>query len=86
MISHHNVISNVLQVAIIENTARDAEGKPNRSNLGLLPFSHIYGLTIICHVCMFRGDEVVVLPKYELAQMLAVVDKYGVNVLYLVRL
>lgn len=86
MISHLNVIANVLQLATIENTQRDAEGKPNASNLGLLPFSHIYGLTIICHGGLFRGDEVIVLPKYELDQMLAVVDKFSVNVLYLVGL
>lgn len=84
MVSHYNVIANVLQVATIENTARDAEGKPNGVGLGLLPFSHIYGLSIVCHVCLYRGDEIVVLPKYELNQMLAVVDKYTVNVLYLV--
>ncbi|CAN8099762.1 unnamed protein product [Discula destructiva] len=84
MISHHNIISNIVQVAMLENTSRDANGGPNMSVLGLLPLSHIYGLTIICHLAMWRGDEVIVLPKYDLDQMLSVIDKYSINMLYLV--
>lgn len=85
MVSHHNVISNVLQVAMAENTGRDKNGGPSQTALGLLPLSHIYGLTIIAHVCMFVGDEIVILPKFELDQMLAVIDKYSINMLFLVR-
>lgn len=86
MISHHNVISNVVQAAMAENAGRDKNGGPSQTALGLLPLSHIYGLTIIAHVCMFVGDEVIILPKFELDQMLSVIDKYSINMLYLVRL
>lgn len=84
MVSHHNVISNVLQASMAENAGRNQAGGPSQTALGLLPLSHIYGLTIIAHTCMFVGDEVIILPKFELDQMLAVIDKYGINMLYLV--
>lgn len=85
LVSHHNVISNIVQAAVAENAGRDKFGGPSQTALGLLPLSHIYGLTIIAHVCMFVGDEVIVLPKFELDQMLSVIDKFGINMLYLVR-
>lgn len=79
------MISNVVQAAIAENAGRDKNGGPSQTALGLLPLSHIYGLTIIAHVCMFVGDEVIILPKFELDQMLSVIDRYSINMLYLVR-
>lgn len=79
------MISNVVQAAVAENAGRDKFGGPSQTALGLLPLSHIYGLTIIAHVCMFVGDEVIILPKFELDQMLSVIDKYSINMLYLVR-
>jgi acyl-CoA synthetase (AMP-forming)/AMP-acid ligase II len=52
--------------------------------LGLLPMSHIYGLVVICHGSAYRGDSVVVLPKFEFASTLQAIQKYKVNTLYLV--
>jgi ribosome assembly protein SQT1 len=46
--------------------------------------SHIYGLVVICHASIFRGDGVVVLPKFEFKQCLQAVQDYKINTLYLV--
>ena len=63
MISHHNVVSNVLQVRIFDKPNRDARPENERTEvgLGLLPLSHIYGLVVIAQASMYRGDEVIIL-------------------------
>ena len=90
MISHRNVIANVLQIAAFEKRYREAEKQPGDEYpltevvLGLLPQSHIYSLVVICHAATYRGDQVINLPKYEMAQFLGSVQRFGINVLYLV--
>jgi acyl-CoA synthetase (AMP-forming)/AMP-acid ligase II len=59
MISHRNVITNVLQMATYERDDRaksGVNGKPRIDvALGLLPQSHIYGLVVICCAASYRG-------------------------------
>ena len=52
--------------------------------LGLLPMSHIYGLVVICHANVYRGDGVVVLPKFEFPSTLQAIQDYKINSLFLV--
>lgn len=79
MISHHNVISNVLQITSYEAVARGRLGVDTQVALGLLPFSHIYGLTVIALTGWYRGDETVVLPKFELSSLLQAVQQHRIE-------
>jgi acyl-CoA synthetase (AMP-forming)/AMP-acid ligase II len=51
---------------------------------GLLPFSHIYGLVVLIHVGPYRGDGVIVMPKYDFTGMLQAIERYKIAMLYLV--
>lgn len=90
MISHKNVIANTLQMRTKEQPSRDArKAKHNIAEwtencLGLLPLSHIYGLIVIAHVGPYRGDGVVVLPKYDFKLLLQTIQDYKIATLYLV--
>ncbi|KAF5545578.1 phenylacetyl ligase [Fusarium napiforme] len=84
MLSHYNIISNIALQVAYETYGRKLAGVDTQVGLGLLPFSHIYGLVIISHILPWRGDEVVVLPRYNLGHMLAAIQKYKVNHLPLV--
>lgn len=86
MISHRNVISNVLQIEIYEKPARDARPESERTEvgLGLLPLSHIYGLVVIAQASTYRGDGVIILPKFELQSYLHAIQTYKIRTLYLV--
>ncbi|KAK4544763.1 hypothetical protein LTR36_004012 [Oleoguttula mirabilis] len=90
MISHKNVIANTLQSYLNEEPTRQkikqglAITEYTESCLGLLPFSHIYGLIVICHVSTYRGDETVVLPKYDFKLLLETIQDYKLRMLYLV--
>lgn len=82
MLSHRNVIAQVLQICSFESQSR--EGSEHQVSLGLLPQSHIYGLTVICHASVYRGDQVIVLPRFTLSSCLAAVQRYHITSLFLV--
>jgi acyl-CoA synthetase (AMP-forming)/AMP-acid ligase II len=85
MISHRNVISNVIQISTFEKRTRDArKGNTTEVGLGLLPLSHIYGLVVIAQATTYRGDGVIILPKFELQSYLGTIQTYKIQTLYLV--
>jgi len=90
MISHYNVISNVLQAETFDRPIRrpgpGEQVSKTEVGLGLLPLSHIYGLVVIAQGCTYRGDEIIILPRFEMASYLAAIQNYKINTLYLVRL
>ncbi|KAJ5626753.1 Acyl-CoA ligase inpC [Penicillium herquei] len=90
MISHRNVIANTLQIKRFEQSNRDrlakAEGKSHHSivSLGLLPQSHIYSLVVINHAGPYRGDQVITLPKFDMASYLSSIQNFKISGLFLV--
>jgi acyl-CoA synthetase (AMP-forming)/AMP-acid ligase II len=89
MISHKNVIANTIQIGAYDEKSRRALIPPGSNAytenvLGLLPMSHIYGLVVICHASVYRGDGVVVLPKFDFKQCMQAVQDHKIVTLYLV--
>jgi acyl-CoA synthetase (AMP-forming)/AMP-acid ligase II len=82
MVSHVNVIAHMLMVDAFERPTRSAARQD--VILGLLPQSHIYGLVVISHDGVYRGDSIVVLPKFELKTLLESIQRYKINVLIMV--
>ncbi|KAF4775513.1 AMP-binding enzyme [Colletotrichum scovillei] len=69
MISHRNVIANIIQLSLFDQADRDA----------IAP-----ALIIICHASTYRGDSVIVLPKFDLNTYLRTIEQFKINTLYLV--
>ncbi|KAJ4244179.1 hypothetical protein NW762_014560 [Fusarium torreyae] len=84
MISHYNVISNVLQHVTYDSVARAERGVTTQAVTGFLPFSHIYGLVIAAHTCTWRGDQVVVLPRFDFHNFLKSVQEFKIRQLLVV--
>ena len=92
MLSHRNIITNVLQAATYEAPNREwfarRKGVDASSYkevaLALLPFSHAYGLTVVSTVCAYRGDTALVLPKFELRSFLKAIEDFRITTLYTV--
>jgi acyl-CoA synthetase (AMP-forming)/AMP-acid ligase II len=90
MISHRNVIANTLQIALYEKKDRETLKTPGSQSsfvdvaLCLLPQSHIFALVVICHAGPYRGDQTVVLPKFELGLCLSVIQNFKISSLFLV--
>ncbi|KAI1001791.1 Acyl-CoA ligase [Podosphaera aphanis] len=85
MISHRNVIANVIQISTFDRPCRDKRQKHvTEVALGLLPLSHIYGLVVIAKSSTWRGDGLVILPKFELELLLKSIQNFKIETLYLV--
>ncbi|MFB6714892.1 MULTISPECIES: AMP-binding protein [unclassified Streptomyces] len=55
---------------------------PGDRILAVLPFFHIYGLTALMNAPLRMGATVVVLPRFDLAQFLATIEKHRISGLY----
>lgn len=90
MISHRNVIANTLQIKAFEQSHRETAQSPDGRSiyseigLGLLPQSHIYSLVVICHAGAYRGDQTIILPKFEMNSYLAAIQNFKITGLFLV--
>lgn len=73
-----------MQYSTYDSVARKRFGVKTQASLGLLPFSHIYGLVVVSYTNTYRGDSVVVLPKFEMKTFLAAVQNHKINQLYVV--
>lgn len=82
MITHYNLIANLLQVGTFESFLRSPGGPPEPAT-GLLPFSHGYGL-LVGHLAVWRGDPLVSFPRFDMQRMLQAVQQYRIARLYLV--
>lgn len=85
MISHRNVIANMMQHSLCDMAGRKTSGVATQTLSGLLPFSHIYGLVVVAHSGTWRGDEVIVLPQFDLPQFLGAIERFRINQLLIVR-
>jgi acyl-CoA synthetase (AMP-forming)/AMP-acid ligase II len=72
MLTHRNLVANVLQA---EECIHLREGE---RVLGVMPFYHIYGMTVIMNLAMHRGATVVTMPKFELESFLRVLQDHRV--------
>jgi acyl-CoA synthetase (AMP-forming)/AMP-acid ligase II len=77
MLTHHNITANVKQGLTTEQLTSDAVG------LCVLPFFHIYGMTVIMSIGLALGTTGVVMMRFDVEQMLHLVGKYGMTNLYL---
>ncbi|KAI1359262.1 acetyl-CoA synthetase-like protein [Xylaria arbuscula] len=71
MISHQNVIAQVLQIAPI--TPAD-----HKKILGALPMFHITGLVHIMHFPLVINAEVIMIPAFSMETMLATIVEYQI--------
>lgn len=81
MISHYNIIANIIQMTLLQSVGRKQDKVVTENVLGILPLSHIYGLTVVAHVSQYRGDQLVVLPNFDLALFLKTIQDYQLNFL-----
>ncbi|WEH41289.1 AMP-binding protein [Streptomyces sp. AM 2-1-1] len=76
MLTHRSVATNLEQLQPFVPLLR---GEPI---LAVLPFFHIYGLTALMNGPLRHGATVVVLPRFDLDQFLATIEKHRIAGLY----
>ncbi len=73
MLTHYNMVANLLQTAAVLDIGEDDV------MLGVLPFFHIYGMTVIMNFALHAGATVVTMPRFDLEQCLQILEKYQVT-------
>ena len=74
MLTHYNLVANILQMVGPFGLREDD------IMLGVLPFFHIYGMTVIMNLALHVGATVVTMPRFDLEQCLQILEKYRVTV------
>lgn len=70
MLTHANLVANTRQLqAIVTNVAEGEE-----RILAVLPFFHVFAMTAILNFGIATGSELILLPRFELDQLLKTID------------
>lgn len=72
MLSHRNLVANVIQTRVWFADLREGQ----EIFLGVLPFSHSYGLTACLNVAILSGSAVVLLPTFDSEAVLKATRRY----------
>jgi long-chain acyl-CoA synthetase len=81
MLTHLNLVANCLQTKAWSPQLRDGE----EVTVAVLPFFHIYGLTVVLNMSVVVGGAtLVVLPRFDPAEVLATVQRTRATVLPMV--
>jgi acyl-CoA synthetase (AMP-forming)/AMP-acid ligase II len=78
MLTHRNVVANLCQIREVQPVAEED------TVIGVLPFFHIYGMTVIMNQALARGATVVTMPRFDLDGFLDLVERHGVTKAHLV--
>jgi acyl-CoA synthetase (AMP-forming)/AMP-acid ligase II len=78
MLTHRNLVAMQMQMLPVEGTG------PGDVVVAVLPFFHIYGLSVILLLGLYRGATLVVLPRFQFDAFCAAVERYRVTRLPLV--
>lgn len=78
MLTHYNLVSNVHQIDAWLERGRKARDVL----IGVLPWFHIYGQTAVLHTGIFRAGTIIVLPRFELKEVLDAIVKYKANMFH----
>lgn len=79
MLTHRNLIANILQLDAINHFDHDRD-----TTVAFLPFFHIYGMVVIAMAGLWSGATLVVMPRFELETYLELVEKHRATLLHVV--
>jgi acyl-CoA synthetase (AMP-forming)/AMP-acid ligase II len=81
MLTHRNLVANLQQFEGMQGF--DGFKEPDVV-VAVLPFFHIYGMVVIMKLTLAQGGTVVTMPRFDLGEFLAVIQKYRVSILPIV--
>ncbi|EGL18792.1 MULTISPECIES: long-chain fatty acid--CoA ligase [unclassified Paenibacillus] len=71
MLTHMNLIANTLQTKHWFHKAADGE----EIYLAALPFFHVFGMTVLMNQAVVRSGMMVLVPKFEVSEILGLISK-----------
>jgi acyl-CoA synthetase (AMP-forming)/AMP-acid ligase II len=76
MLTHASIGVNLRQIDALHTMG------PEDRIVAVLPFFHIYGMTVLMNVALRKGATVVVLPRFDLAQFIDVLEQHRITRAY----
>jgi acyl-CoA synthetase (AMP-forming)/AMP-acid ligase II len=76
MLTHRNLVAN------IEQAWSSMPISDDDVLVGLLPFFHIYGQTVVLNLGLARGATIVTMPRFDLDELLDIIEEHGVTWLH----
>ncbi|MBV8087283.1 MAG: 4-coumarate--CoA ligase family protein [Chloroflexi bacterium] len=73
MLSHYNLVANIKQIEAADDGLGTAVG------IAVLPFYHIYGMTVLLNYALYGGGTLVTMARFDLEQFLEAMQKYKVG-------
>lgn len=73
MLTHGNLVANIRQMVAVDPVAE------HEVAIAILPFFHIYGMTVVMNAALAEGATVVTLPRFDLEGFLETLQRYGVT-------
>jgi acyl-CoA synthetase (AMP-forming)/AMP-acid ligase II len=73
MLTHRNLVANIEQIRAIHRV------DDTDVLVGVLPFFHIYGLTVVVNLGLSQGATIVTMPRFDMAAFLDVLERYRVT-------
>jgi len=70
MLSHRNLVANVAQSGAVIGVGRDDRV------LAVLPFFHIYGLTVLLNYALKQRASLATMPRFDLPEFLRIISEY----------
>ncbi len=78
MLTHRNLVSNTLQAIELVNR-EETYVDENTIMLGVIPFFHVYGLSVCLNVAFALGTKVIVLPQFDSKMVFGAIAKHKAN-------
>ena len=76
MLTHRNLVAN------IEQAWNSMPLGPDDTLVGLLPYFHIYGQTVVLNMGLAKGSTIVNMARFDCDELIRIIEKYGVTWLH----
>ncbi|SDU34540.1 AMP-binding protein [Gordonia westfalica] len=76
-LSHRNLVANVAQLKPLQGMT------PDDVVIAVLPFFHIYGMTVLLNAALFNRSSLVVMPRFDLVEFLENIQNHKVTMAYI---
>lgn len=77
MLSHRNLVANVEQSRVIIDVTSDDRV------LAVLPFFHIYGMTVLLNIALRERARLVTMPRFDLVAFLETIQRFGCTYIFI---
>ncbi|HET8975544.1 MAG TPA: AMP-binding protein [Solirubrobacterales bacterium] len=77
VLSHRNLVANIEQIQDGITLSEDD------TLVGVLPFFHIYGQTVVLNQGLAKGATIVTMPRFDLDGLLDIIENHGVTLLHI---